>query len=361
MKLSKELLLLVLVLSILSILWSCTGKDVYQAPKFPKTESRSFELLSGDLILGITKSMQVYNGEIIVCSTAPDGNWLHIYDRTNGEMKASAIPQGRGPGEGLNLHSSYLDMSTETLCYYDFNMHKLLSIDLKQTESGGAYVTSELDPCLPMNRANALIPVPQGGFLLCNYFISFEKQNKEGLNRYMYFDAAKSLKAEYVEWPELEENALLSLYAYPETAFDSDGMHWVVGTQYGAILESFSLKNGEIVRDWIRYFYPTDMGAHMNDAGNSESVLGFSKICVKEGIIYSVVDFDHSLKQIISKEFKQNPETLNSKIAVFSQEGKPIRLIETGVRVNEIAVDDGCLFAVIETSDGKECLAKMQL
>jgi hypothetical protein len=73
--------------------------------------------------------MQVYNGEIIVCSTAPDGNWLHIYDRTNGEMKASAIPQGRGPGEGLNLHSSYLDMSTETLCYYDFNMHKLLSID----------------------------------------------------------------------------------------------------------------------------------------------------------------------------------------------------------------------------------------
>lgn len=347
--------------TVLSFLWSCKERSLYQAPKFPKTESLCFELLSDDLVLGNIKSMQVFNEVIIVCSASPDGKWLHFYDRTKGEMIASAIPQGRGPGEGLNLHSSYLDMSTGMLYYYDFNLHKLLSIDLKQLGAGSGFVAGEKEPFLPMSRANALIPVPQGGFLLCNYFVSFEKQNEEGLSRYMFFDEAESLDAEFFEWPEIEENALLSLYAFPETAFDSDGVHWVVGTQYGAVLESFSLKNGEIVRDWIRYFYPTDMGSHINDAGNSESVLGFSKICMKEGIIYSVVDFDHSLKQILSKEFKQNPETLNSKIAVFSREGKPIRLIETGVRVNEIAVDDGCLFAVIETHDGKECLARMQL
>lgn len=356
----RSLLVHILIIGIIVCVVSCSEKGLYQTPRFSKTDNQSFELIAEDLALGNTKALFVYKDALIVCSYVPNGRWLHAYDANNGTLLATAIPQGRGPGEGLSLHAPYLNADKGLLSFYDFYLHKLLTIDLDVFLANGESTPVELTPYIPMSRANSVIP-SGNGYLLSNYFTSFDREMEEGLNRFMFFDKDENLVSEYSIWPEIEEVALMSLYSMPPMGVASDAAHWVVGTKEGAILESFSLNGKKIQRDWIRYFYPTDMQDHLNDGANSESVLGFDRICFANDLIYTAIDFHHTLKQVVSKEFKNHPEPLNSEIAVFNLEGKPVRLIKTGVRINEITTNGETLYAVIENAEGSDCLARMKL
>ena len=170
------------------------------------------------------------------------------------------------------------------------------------------------------------------------------------------------MEAEFSEWPELAENAMRTIYSLPNVAFSEDVKHWVVATHYGAVMESFAYDKNGITRDWIRYFYPTDMENHFNDARNSESISGFSKwITMSEDKIYAVVDFDNTIKQVTSEAFKKQGKISGTTIAIFDRKkGKPLRLIETGVQLSGLAVDGDVLYSFIER-EGKEYLAKLVL
>lgn len=361
MKNKCSLTVLCQIIGMFLFIVSCSEKGPYQPPKFPETDSRGFEVIAEDLALGNTTSLFAYKNALIVCSYVPNGAWLRAYDANSGTLIATAIQQGRGPGEGLSLHAPYLDKEQGLLSFYDFYLQKILVVHLDELLTNVEGSSIELKPYIPMDRASAVIPAAGGGFLLCNYFTSYDIEAEEGLSRFMYFDEDENLVSEYSVWPEIGEVALMSLYAMPTMGISGDGKHWVVGTRDGAILEAFSFDRDKIQQDWIRYYYPTDMEEHLNDEGNSESVLGFGRICLTDDYIYSTVDFSHTVKQIVSKEFKNQPEALFSEVAVFSRKGKPVRLIKCGVRINEIAVDRGILYAIIENAKGEDCLARMKL
>lgn len=353
-------LLLPLVVLVLGTT-SCEEKGLYQAPRFPKKENLSFEPFSEDIVKGNLSSFLVKDNSIIISSYHPDGYWVHCYDKKTGVQQGRAIPIGRGPGEGMNLRPAILNSQTETVSFYDFSMHKLLYLSLDELVDNGASVAKEEELDIPLNRAEQLVPM-EDGYLLCNYFIPFAKQEEDGLSRYMYFDASGALGSEFTEWPEVAENAMRTIYSLPNVAFSEDVKHWVVATHYGAVMESFAYYKNGITRDWIRYFYPTDMENHFNDARNSESVSGFSKwITISEDKIYAIVDFENTIKQITSEEFKKQGKISGSTIAIFDRRsGKPLRLIETGEQLSGLAVDGKVLYSFIER-DGKEYLAKLAL
>ena len=355
----NDLLLPLVALVLIAV--SCEEKGLYQAPRFPKKENLSFEPFSEDIVKGNLSSFLVKDNSIIISSYHPDGYWVHCYDKKTGIQQGRAIPIGRGPGEGMNLRPAILNSQTETVSFYDFSMHKLLYLSLDELVDNGTSVAKEEELDIPLNRAEQLVPM-EGGYLLCNYFIPFTKQEEEGLGRYMFFDATGALDAEFSEWPELAENAMRTIYSLPNVAFSEDVKHWVVATHYGAVMESFAYDKNGITRDWIRYFYPTDMENHFNDARNSESISGFSKwITMSEDKIYAVVDFDNTIKQVTSEAFKKQGKISGTTIAIFDrQKGKPLRLIETGVQLSGLAVDGDVLYSFIER-EGKEYLAKLVL
>lgn len=341
---------------VMSFCLSCSSHQgvKYLEPLFPKESIVQFELLSGDLSLGKTEDIMVYKDFIVVLSYHPDGNMVHCYNKDNGQLRMKSVFYGRGPGEIMGCKTSLFDSEKGAITIYDFVQHKLVGLSLDEIISKEDVQAYEEEINIPQDNAWGLLRLHNGNYILANTFNSFQ----EDAQRFIVFDRDGNPQSDYSVWPEVDKLAALSIYAAPEIAISGDGSQWVIGSSYGAILEQFSYEKQEIKREWIKYYYPTDMEKHLNDGCNSQSVLGFGDLFFAANAIYAVVDFDHKMSDLCDPEYNDLHHT---QVAVFSDKGTPIRRIQTDCEIKRIFVQENALYAVVKTKEGNTCLGKIIL
>lgn len=337
---------------------SCSEKEqgLYQAPKFKVTESRTFELLPGEINVQLTRGFFHYKDRFIVVGLYDMEYYVQVLDEQMNLLKA-CVRRGRGPREINTCWSPHLNVETGELSLYDFMEKKMVVVDLNTVEQlGESAVRDVAIEDLPLLRAQCVYLI-QGNYLIENRFSGPEVD--DGLFRFTYLSAEDgSWLADCDEFPVVGPTEGLMLYALPHVSFSADDSAWVIGACNGSILEHFSLKDNIIKADWTRYYFPSDMENHLNDICHSETPLGFSDVWLADDAVYAIVEFEKPNSYLCSDDYAND---IYMSVAVFNLDGSPRRIIHTDYLMNEILVEGETLYAIVSSEEGNQHIARFQL
>jgi len=346
------------LLPLFALLGGCAQDKVqYSAPKFETEAEARFEVFSEELEFNAINDIYSYKSCVVVIATnAEVGTWLHLYDKETGTLVAEAVHSGRGPGETIMgaLNTSFdRDKGIVRFCDLEQGCSAVCDLNKVAASEGGDAVSDEY--LFSEGWAMRTIPLREGRTLyVCNMspIAAVDTANSQ---RFIIRDSLDNILGRSDDYP-FEENTFFrwNLYNFPSLDVSPDRSKLVAGTTWGAILETFDIKENEVERLSVSYFIEPEIGneAQMNYDG---VVLGFEDICATDDGIYAVYDGQHTLDD--------DPREYSHNIAVFDWDGRPKSLISCGVRVERLYADpdDGMLYAAVSDADGIRFLAKMPL
>jgi len=157
--------------------------------------------------------------------------------------------------------------------------------------------------------------------------------------------------ASYPTFP-IEDRVLARLmYNHDVVSLSPDGKRMAVGTGFGAILETFDLRDG-IRNISTSYFIEPKVDIKSDDIfwPTEETINGFGTIYAGNDLVYTT--FGGTSEPGFPK-----------KIAIFDWYGNPVRLITTDSNIFRICVDeaDGTLYALIIDEHEELILARMDI
>ena len=325
------------LIALLLILAGCREKEGFSPADFPKRSTAEVHFIGGPLEINLPLDLCIEGNSICVLAYTPD-YWLHIYDRTSGELLSEAMPSGRGPGEAVNVMSMDYDYIRKLLYVHDPSLGKSVRFRF-DGENGQLHYADEIShPDSGVVRQYHLLPDER--FLYEGYL-----QGDDRFTRFFLYDDGLSY-AKYSEYPGIEKDEDRFCFLLSGGKSEPVSGKYVSGTLYGAVLECFDLSEGCFKCTGIRLLDPPRM-----DLGNGGmnkrkgTKWGFSTLCPTKDCIYA-----NYLDNDDANDF--------SAISVFGWDGREQARYETGHNILRIAsdADDNRALYVVAVSGSQEYL-----
>ena len=323
---------------------------VYSPPKFKETVDAEFELVS-DEIFGVNaiSDIVVYGSKVIVCAlNQEDGTIMHIYDKESGEPLKHTLNYGRGPKELLFLSNISFLQESGTMVFFDIIASKRLDIDVDGLMEHGLDAVEEVYwPSRLWNLRN--IALENGS--LHTYNISYLQRDTSSVERIELCDKNGNIISTYNEFPVVDDDRKrFMMYNNAFIAVSPDEEKFAITTSLGGILETFSMKGGELKNSATKYF----IEPNFTTEGNYDDLIySFSDLYATDDAIYTAYGGE--------SDFKSHTGCRN--IAIFDWNGNPLKLIRTGHRIERLCLDseENTLYAMIQDSEGRPYIGRIRL
>lgn len=260
-------------------------KKEYASPVFPKTEKIASNRISSEgMILYVPFDMFVEGNYIYVLAPV-EHKWLQVYDKQSGELVKQLLTEGQGPGELIMGTQLSYNADNRTLSIYDQAQRKHLFYRVNE-DGELSFVKERNMTLLGLYGAirqtwslNENISLADGQL----DSIPGNDAGAAGLKRFQLFSDGKII-ARYDEFPVEEKSN--SAYLGACISLSPDKSKIAVGTQFGAILETFNLSTDDISLRDVRLFYPAKLDPETSQP-TMETIRGFASICTSNDKIYA--------------------------------------------------------------------------
>ena len=335
---------------LLFVLSGCGGDrpGVYSPPKFKETVEEEFEIVS-DEIFGVNaiSDMEVYGSKVIVCALNPeDGTIMHIYDKESGEPLMHTLNYGRGPKELLFLSNISFLQESGTMVFFDIIASKRLDIDVDGLMEHGLDAVEEVYwPSRLWNLRN--IALENGS--LHTYNISYLQRDTSSVERIELCDRNGNIISTYNEFPVIDDDRKrFMMYNNELIAVSPDEEKFAITSTLGGILETFSMKGGELRNIATKYFIEPDFTL---EGDYSNLIASFCDLYATDEVLLAAYGGETEFGTGINN------------IAIFDWNGNPLKLIRTGHRIERLCLDseDNALYAMIQDSEGRPYIGRIRL
>lgn len=349
----------------LVILASCSGeKAKYAIPKFSHEEEKYFTIIGGELSgLNVINDIAVSGNLIIICAyDANDGKFVHVYDKGSGQPLAHGLDRGRGPLEYISSNDSYIDMPSGTVMVYDSQKYSFLKVQPEDLQEFGPIAIEE-SPCFFESWSRRHFSLDDK--TLVQYVVSPRYRDSLATQRFQIEDENGMVLAAYDEFPEYDSyERIWAAYMDYSTAISPDRSKFAVATQWGGILETFSISDNGISPLAVKYFLEPDFEIQKSLAPRygENTIDSFSDLYAGNDRLYASFGGETKLKGLKDIPVaERNP--LSRNILIFDWKGSAIRKIKTDYSISRLCVDDeeNAIYAAISDVYGRTYIGKIIL
>ena len=321
---------------------------VYSPPRFKETVEEEFEIVS-DEIFGVNaiSDMVVYGSKIIVCApNLEDGTILHIYDKESGEPLMHTLNSGRGPKELIYPGNMSFNGDSGTMTFLDLIASKRLDIDVDGLMEHGLDAVEEVYWQSPLWSTHNIV-LSNGS--LHTYNISYLQRDTSSVVRLELIDNDGKLLSTYNEFPVIDDDRKrFMMYNNELIAVSPDEEKFAITSTLGGILETFSMKGGELRNIATKYFIEPDFTL---EGDYSNLIASFCDLYATDEVLLAAYGGETEFGTGINN------------IAIFDWNGNPLKLIRTGHRIERLCLDseDNALYAMIQDSEGRPYIGRIRL
>lgn len=323
-------------------------EEEYAQPEFKTKRIATFEPITEELPIALVRDMDVYGPYLVVVGYL-DNQMVHIYDKRNGELRGSAVRLGRAANEILHTDCVTLDPQTGTLRVYDFQSRKRLSMQIDSLLAQGPAVIESQPYELAGAAGRAAIPLHGKELVINNKAPQYA--GTEVINRFVLYDDQGRQLATADNFPIEDADLRFKVYNEAYYTVSPDRSRFAIATIFGALLETYSVKNGIEQIAVGRFARP--------DLDSRKEIVGFSDLYATDRKIYTAYDGVHNLQKLIESE--ERPLQYY-KVCVFDWKGRPLEQITTDRNICKMCIDEGrILYAAIFDELNRFYLAKIDL
>lgn len=311
----------------LSLLLLCIGcndssvKEVYVAPEFKQIRSKDVEAISQPIFTFHFYGIESLDNYFVVIAPI-DNRFVHIYDKSTGEKISSSVTRGRANNELLYLKNYTFDKSNRELTLFDAADKSILKVVIKESGECEFGVKSEHNL---HNFTYSVLNLGNDNMLLFS-----NTPNIDSIPRLSIISADKTIDTDN-EQPIADIVKSSTVYGQARLSLPPDKSKVAIGTIYGSILETYSIKNSSIKRNKTSYFIEPLL--------ENNTIWGMGCITSTDDYIYSVYNGSDDINGF-------------NKIALFSWSHKPIELWEMGdCNIACLCVDNNNVYAIADLGD----------
>lgn len=338
------------MLGICVLLAGCwqTEKTRYEPIPLEEAEPLTGTVLCDSIAATGIVDMQVVGDHIVLAGLHPNHRcWL--FDR-QGRFLTNFCAAGKGPGEAYVINTVGRGEREGEIWAYDPQFQKLLVFSVDSLLKGNTRATGEepRSETMPMNHVTNLWRVPAGRVALGSNGVKSTKRPE----RFVLVDRRGEVIGRYGEVPAGEDTVGMKVaFGVPHVTVSPDGTKLADGSMFGAILETFDLRDGITLRR-VAYFVEPDF-PHTDDG----------RITSFEGVTFGFGALASSDRRIYAcYNGTDDPAAMNH-IAVFDWEGRLVKLYETDFRLDALCCDSQteALYAVGVGESGEFRLVRFEL
>lgn len=329
---------------LLGSLAACTGHDTprYALPEFKNESDAQFEILSQEAlparhIIGL----DIYGDNLIVYGFFTD-NFINIYDKRSGALRAQCLKAGRGPGETTRIAAPYLDEALGTITFTDTSTKQIRRLDLDGIMRGEFPLINGTGMAYPWCMTE--FDLGNGNRFVYNA-VSF--LSRTGPDPRMALLKEGTAVDEYLLFPfdigDTATNGQFYVYQQSLIKMAPDRTRVAVGTtQSGMLLETFDIGGNQVKKSGVGYF------AEPGLAPSSNNPFGFSAMSVTD-------------KRIVAAMGEDVHQPVFQDIALFDWRCRPVKRFKTDRSIYALCIDesDGTLYAVVDDEEKGYLLARL--
>lgn len=305
-------------------------------------------VLNDSILAQVTVDLRTVGNYLAVAYLDQDQELGHLYTK-QGEPLSDFCPQGKGPGEVVVITSLYRNNEQNTLWAFDPQQKKLIQWNIDSLLAGQkAPVVEKSLPPLPM--AVTMTKWTAGGTLAIggNGIISPNKPE-----RFLLLDQDCRPISRYGVYPVSDDTirmkAAYSLQSF--TSISPDGTKMACGLYFGAILETFDIRDSIRLRNTGYFIEPDFPHDELGNPTSYENItFGFGTLCSSDDRIYAAYNG--------TKDYKR----MNF-IAVFDWNGKLQKVYKTDFHLIRTSYDpkQHAIFAIVQNEAGEYQLVRFDL
>lgn len=330
-------------------------KEKYTQPEFPKEESKTFELLSDDLVYGGVIHLYKYEDILVIVTYSTRSDcFVHLFSK-DGNLLGDFVREGRGPKELSDASQSY--MVGPTLYLMSCMTKTMLAVDVSKLMDKGNDAVYLLEAPDDSNWMAYAFPVSSG-----NTITVYDPKLKGDIPPYEHariclYDSKGNIVSSYNESPYSDfspRGRSFLEFAMACRAVSPDGKHLAISANVGAVLEIFSIDN-EVKHVKTSYYVEPQFEEKGRDVlTNEKSIAGFGYLYGGNEHLFAIYDGKTSFKDKSKVRFRD--------IAIFDWNGKPQKLIKTDWSIDAIVTDDDgeTFYAVVSDLDRRVYLARLR-
>lgn len=354
-----------MMLSVFQILPGCNGdiqKSEYSFPGFKETAEAEFEVISDELFgLNAISDITVRGSKIIVCSVSlEDGKIMHLYDKGNVGPPMHILNYGRGPKELLFASNISFSHVTGTMTFSDNLAAKQVNVNVDVLAERGLDAVDEVQWQVPRWNVHNL-KLEKGNLL--TYNIGYLQRDTSKVMRLEMRDRYGNILSAYNEFPVIDnDRKRFMMYTNEIIAVSPDEEKMAIASSLGGILETFSLKNGEIRNKATKYFIEPDFSIEGNRYNYDNLLDCFSDLYAEDDVIYAAYGGEVRMSENRNRPPEEQSLSYRN-IAVFDWEGRALKKIRTDYRIERLCLDKGenTIYAVIKDTEGRAYIGRIRL
>lgn len=336
------------------LVFGCSRSD---SPRYEAIALEEARLLSGTVlgepirVSGVVDQRMMGDYIVMVC-LHPEYRCI-LLDK-QGKIVSEFCPVGKGPGEAVVVMSVEPGERAGEVCVYDPQMQKQLFFSLDSLVGGSSYAfrgekSRQESGDVPMNQVWNLRRVESGLlFVGGNGIISSQRPE-----RFVLTDRTGTPIGRFGDVPPGEDTIAMKVaFMQSRLTVSPDGTKLADGSSFGAILETFDLRDSIRLRSrayFIEPDFPHDEVGRIT--AFDRLTFGFGAMASSDDRIYAVYNGTSDAKAMCH-------------VAVFDWEGRLERLYKTQGRVAALCVDPdsaNLLYAAVEDEAGEFRLVRFDL
>ena len=296
-------------------------EPVYEAPAFPVERQAEVRLISDTALIAYPYGLCADDSTLYVLSPV-EGRWLHAFDRRTGAHVCSGVATGQGPDEAVSCALLHSGGNPPLLHVYDDASQRLLSFrpdtDTHSFRPAGSHSFAGEEAVV-----RKAWPLSDGVFLIDGQMGA----GADGLKRFQVCDSIR-VTSEYSNLP-IADKSMESVFLLESMALSPDGNHLAAATLWGGILETFRIRDGQVIPAATRFFLrpELDLTGGMPKP-NERTTYGFVSLAATDSLLYTVW-------------LGGRDPNAEASIAVFDWEGNPVARYTTGCQLLRIALAPG--------------------
>lgn len=334
----------------------------YSELKFKERHSGKFEPITEELT-GINAVSDIFPYQdyvIVVAFDAIDQTFVTVFDKDSGETVAKSVRYGRGPNEILMPTHSYFDRERGVIGFYDQMLGKDISFKIEDIIAGKP---NGHEKDATNNNIHSVAGTRDGMRVEMKMPPFFKREGSPAV-RLELIDSSGNVLADYDSWPEIDtDEQKYVMYQQPRMDISPDNRRMVIAPSYAGILEILSIEDEKIKDGVTRYYSKPDFNVNPKSISieyNNGTMIFANDVYATDKYIYCAFDGETRLLNI-GKD-GSGKSLLVKNIAIFDWKGRELELIRTSDGIQRICVDDdNVLYAMVEDSLHRVCLARLNL
>ena len=344
MLMRKNILLVVCVVLLFGV--SCRKADTtFSVPDFPKKGTIASNKINDTLLMTYPFEMFVTDNNIYVLAYV-GGTFIQVYDKSDGHYVGSGAVMGRGPGELLAGVNMYYDSKSSTVSVYDNQSRKIVKYLIDEKGSDLFVFQEERSFLGLINPIRKAWPLQDS-----TYLVNGQVGVEDGDMGRFQMVIGDRLTGSWNSFP-LDDMEQCWTFWTTATTISPDHMRFADGTLFGAILETFDVKDNRVTQRGCRMFYPPAIEYQSGVTSPTEqTVFGFTSLCSTNEYIYGVF--------LGSKDMNDFDN-----ISVFDWDGREVATFDTDCNVLRICCSDsepGRIYAIAVSPENSFYLVSFDL